>query len=168
MIFYRTAKFPETTRYYPTFEYMFILSKGAPKTVNLIADKRNNCAGQSLKSSTQRKPDGTLEISWAMKTGAVVREFGVRDNVWRFENGFNHSSKDRIAFEHPAIFPESLARDHILSWSNENDIVLDPFCGSGTTPKMARAMGRHWIGIEVNPDYIEICKRRMSQQVLSF
>jgi site-specific DNA-methyltransferase (adenine-specific) len=166
MIFHRVAKFPETTRYYPTFEFMFVLSKGTPKATNLIADKPNNCAGQGLGSSTQRKPDGSMEESWAMRTGARVREFGVRDNVWKFANGFNHSSKDVIAFEHPAIFPESLARDHILSWSNEGDIVLDPFSGSGTTAKMAKHNGRRFIGIEINPEYCEIAEKRLSQQVL--
>jgi site-specific DNA-methyltransferase (adenine-specific) len=69
---------------------------------------------------------------------------------------------------HPAPFPESLARDHILSWSNEGDIVLDPYNGSGTTTKMARAMGRRWIGIEINPDYCRIARKRMAQQVLAF
>jgi DNA modification methylase len=168
MIFHRVAKFPETVRYYPTFEYMFVFSSSSPKTVNLIADKKNNCAGQSLGSSTQRKADGSLEVSWAMKTGASVKDFGVRDNVWKFANGFNHSSTDTIAFEHPAIFPEALARDHILSWSNEGDIVLDPFSGSGTTAKMARLMGRKYIGIEINPEYCELAANRLRQKVLNF
>ena len=166
MIYQRVAKFPETTRYYPTFEYMFVFSKGAPETVNLIADKKNNCAGQSLGAATQRKADGTLEESWAMRTGASVKEYGVRGNVWEYDNGFNHSSKDKVAFNHPAIFPEALARDHILSWSNEGDIVLDPFSGSGTTAKMAKHNGRLYIGIEVNPEYCEIAEKRLEQGVL--
>lgn len=168
MIFHRVAKFPETTRYYPTFEFMFVLSKGAPSTVNLIADRPNNCAGQSLGASTQRKTDGTLEESWAMRTGASVKEFGVRDNVWKFQNGFNHSSKDVVAFEHPAIFPEALARDHILSWSNEGDTVLDCFSGSGTTVKMAKLMGRKAVGIEISEKYCEIAVNRLRQRVLNF
>ena len=166
MIFHRTAKFPETTRYYPTFEYMFVLSNGSPVSVNLIQDRPNNCAGQSLAASTQRKTDGGLEESWAMRNNATVKAFGVRDNVWHFANGFNHSSKDAVAFDHPAIFPESLARDHILSWSNEGDTVLDPFSGSGTTAKMAKHNGRQYIGIEVNPEYCEIAEERLRQGVL--
>ena len=75
---------------------------------------------------------------------------------------------DATGRQHPAIFPEVLARDHILSWSNEGDVVLDPFAGSGTTPKMARLMGRRFIGIEVNPDYCEICRKRLAQQVFEF
>lgn len=166
MIYQRVAKFPETTRYYPTFEFMYVFSKGAPSTVNLIADKKNNCAGQSLAASTQRTADGVREESWAMRTGASVKEFGVRGNVWKFANGFNHSSKDKIAFDHPAIFPEALARDHILSWSSEGDIVLDPFSGSGTTAKMAKHNGRRYIGIEVNPEYCEIAEKRLAQSML--
>ena len=166
MIFHRVAKFPETTRYYPTFEFMFVLSRESPKSINLICDKPNNCAGQSLASSTQRRQDGEMEESWAMRNDARVKDFGVRDNVWKFANGFNHSSKDVVAFDHPAIFPEALARDHILSWSNEGDIVLDPFSGSGTTAKMAKHNGRQYIGIEVNPEYVEISLKRLEQGVL--
>ena len=78
--------------------------------------------------------------------------------------------KDKVDrdFEHPAVFPEKLARDHILSWSNEGDTVLDCFAGSGTTLKMARAMGRRWVGIEINPEYVEICRKRLAQQVFEF
>jgi DNA modification methylase len=166
MIYHRVAKFPETVRYYPTFEYMFVLSKGAPKTVNLICDRKNNCAGQSLGSATQRKVNGEIEESWAMRTGASVKEYGVRDNVWSIQSGFNHSSKDRIAFNHPAIFPESLARDHILTWSDDGDVVLDPFSGSGTTAKMAKHNGRKFIGIEINEDYCRDAIERLRQGVL--
>jgi site-specific DNA-methyltransferase (adenine-specific) len=161
MIYRRNAKFPDKTRYYSTFEFMYVFSKGAPKTVNLIADKKNNCAGQSLASSTERQANGKIRESWAMRTGARVREYGIRGNVWEFANGFNHSSKDRIAFEHPAIFPEALARDHILSWSNKGDIVLDPFSGSGTTAKMAMQTKRRFIGIEVNQEYVELSNTRL-------
>ena len=88
--------------------------------------------------------------------------------MWYIENGGTTSAEDLVAFNHPAIFPEALARDHILSWSNENDIVLDPFSGSGTTAKMAGLMGRKYIGIEINPEYCEIAKNRLRQKVLNF
>ena len=79
----------------------------------------------------------------------VRAEYGGRSNVWDVAAGGSNSASDAAAFNHPAIFPESLARDHILSWSNEGDVVLDPFSGSGTTLKMARLMGRKGIGIEI-------------------
>ena len=69
---------------------------------------------------------------------------------------------------HPAAFPEALARDHILSWSNDGDIVLDPFNGSGTTMKMAKLMGRRGIGIEINESYCEIAANRLRQNVFDF
>jgi site-specific DNA-methyltransferase (adenine-specific) len=92
--------------------------------------------------------------------GKPVNETKVRQNIWAYAVGGGGDGK------HPAPFPEALARDHILSWSNEGDIVLDPFNGSGTTTKMAREMGRRYIGIEVNPEYCEIAKERLRQQIL--
>ena len=88
----------------------------------------------------------------------------MRYNAWDVDPVQSNNERRK----HPAIFPEALARDHILSWSNEGDTVLDPFNGSGTTTKMARAMGRRWIGIEINPDYCRIARKRMAQQVLAF
>ena len=87
-----------------------------------------------------------------------VSDTRLRRAIWRIRNGGDG--------KHPAPFPETLARDHILSWSNEGDIVLDPFSGSGTTAKMAKHNGRHWIGIEVNPEYVEISNNRLAQGVL--
>ena len=96
----------------------------------------------------------------------AVGEFASRFNIWRIPSGFSCSTDDKQAFDHPAIFPEALARDHILSWSNENDVVLDPFNGSGTTTKMAREMGRRYIGIEINETYCEIARKRIQQGLL--
>ena len=84
-----------------------------------------------------------------------------RYNIWHYPIGGGHSATDKIAFEHPAIFPEKLVSDHILSWSNDGDIVLDPFMGSGTTGLVANKLGRHYVGIELNPQYVEIAKRRI-------
>jgi len=168
MIYAKDAcPFPETNRYYPSFEYMLILSKGRPKTANLIADKANNRAGETGGHS-QREKDGTIQAISKRKNGGfhIVKEFGVRRNVWEYSPGYGKSTKDMSVYNHPAIFPEALARDHILSWSNEGDIVLDPFSGSGTTAKMAKHNGRQYIGIEVNPEYVEISLKRLEQGVL--
>ena len=158
-----TCPFPETNRYYPMFEYMFVFSKGKPRTVNLIADKPNKRYGEKVASSTQRQPDGkTVKVS-ANKTDPTrtVKKYGVRGNVWIYSLGFNKSTKDEYAFKHPAIFPEQLAQDHILSWSNEGDVVLDPFIGSGTTAKMALLNNRHFIGFELSEEYCKIANERI-------
>ena len=164
MIYQKDSRpFPETNRYYPSFEYMFVFSKGTPKTVNLIADRPNKTRGQKVASSTQRLPDGkTVKVS-ANKTDPTrtVKKYGVRGNVWKYSPGYNKSTKDKYAYQHLAMFPEQLAQDHILSWSNPGDIVLDPMCGSGTTCKMALKLGRRFLGIDIAEEYCEIARKRV-------
>lgn len=145
-------------RYSQIFEYMFVFSKGKPKTVNLICDKKNKWGGHtSWGKSNYRGSDGSL------KEGKIVKvaEYSPRENIWEYSTGINCSTKDRIAFKHPAIFPEQLAKDHILSWSNEGDTVLDPMCGSGTTIKVANSLKRKAIGIDISEEYLGICKDRL-------
>ncbi len=90
-------------------------------------------------------------------------EFGRRTNIWEYGIGKGQSTKDDVAFQHPAIFPEQLANDHILSWSNENDLIYDPFMGSGTTAKMAILNNRKYIGSEISEDYINIIETRIKE-----
>jgi DNA modification methylase len=153
--------FPETNRYYPNFEFMFVFSKGSPAVVNLIADRQNSQAG-TKNTQTERQQDGSLKPNYALAKGRpnVIKDIGVRWNVWQVKGLPSEGGN------HPAPFPESLARDHILSWSNEGDTVLDPFSGSGTTIKMARLMGRRGVGIEINPEYCAIAVERLRQRVL--
>lgn len=149
---------PHKNRYFNAFEYMFVLSKGNPKTINLLEDKPNKWANHSTFGNvTRREQDGTL----TPKGRKVVKPFGVRTNIWRYNNGKGFSTKDKIAYEHPAIFPEKLAQDHIISWSNEGDIVLDPFCGSGTVAKVASLLNRKWVGIEISSEYCKIANERL-------
>lgn len=159
MIYHKNgAPFPETGRYSQVFEYMFVFSKGTPKTINLLKDKPNRWAGHSnFGEPSKRKKDGDLQ----KVDKFVVAEMGTRYNVWYINNGKGFSSKDDIAFEHPAIFPESLAEDHILSWSEEGDLVLDPMCGSGTTLKMSKLNNRNFVGIDINQEYVELSNRRI-------
>lgn len=165
MIWHRVAAFPESTRYHPAFEYMFIFSKGQPATFNCIADRETSTGGTGGFSRMERQPDGTIRRPSRVWTRS---DTAARLNIWKINAGSGQSAEENFAFKHPAIFPEELARDHIQSWSNENDIVLDPFSGSGTTAKMARLMGRRHIGIEVNPEYCEISRKRLAQQLLNF
>jgi len=154
---------PDVVRYYSIFEYMFVFSKGKPKSINLIADKKNRWAGsRSFGRTSVRNKDGSL----TKKGVCITKEFGIRNNIWRYNVGFGYTTKDDYAFEHPAMFPEQLAKDHILSWSNEGDLVLDPFAGAGTTLKMAKQNNRKYIGFEISEDYVKICLKRLQQNTL--
>lgn len=129
---------PDSNRYTQIFEYMFVFSKGKPKA-NLICDKANKWAGH---------------MDWAGKIKQPVREFGPRVNIWAYVTSMNSTG-------HPAPYPEELARDHILTWSNEGDTVYDPFMGSGTTAKMAILNKRHYIGSEISPNYCKLANARV-------
>lgn len=148
---------PHKNRYFNSFEYQFILSKGKPKTVNLLKDRPNKCAGTSSGTVTKREKDGSLTTKKSIK----ISDFGVRTNVWTYDVGNNKTTKDKFAFKHPAMFPEKLAEDHILSWSNENDLVFDPFMGANTTGKMALLNNRRFIGVEKVEEYFNIAEKRI-------
>lgn len=154
-----SISFPDTNRYYQTFEYMFVFSKGKPKTTNLLMDRENKWAdGKKVILGRERQSDGTLVKK---RKGNLLKPFGVRFNIWKYSTGKNKTTKDTIAYEHPAIFPEKLAQDHIQSWSNENDVILDPMCGSGTTLKQAYLNNRKFIGIDYSSEYVELSQRRL-------
>ena len=157
--------FPDKTRYYNVFEYMFIFSKGKPKSFNPICDRKNKCGGKKIQSTTLRQPDGSLKKTSAEinKTGRMIKEYGSRFNVWRISPGKGKSTLDEYAFAHPAIFPEQLANDHIISWSNPGDTVFDCFMGSGTTGKMAAINNRNFIGIELDQGYFSIAEKRIAE-----
>lgn len=143
---------PFPNRYHQVFEYMFILSKGKPKTFNGIEDRKNKYGGAKVKP-TIREANGEL-FSRKEKT---VAEYGKRFNVWQI------TEEKRNKSGHPAPFPEQLANDHIISWSNPEDVVFDPFMGSGTTGKMALLNSRNFIGIELDKDYFTIAENRIKQ-----
>jgi len=151
--------FPPSNRYFNVFEYMFIFSKGTPNTTNLIKVKT---IGKKHKSSTQRNADGSCsDMKYEMG-----KDERVKDNVWIYDVGYGKSSSDKSVFQHPATFPEKLAKEHILSWSNESNIILDPFSGSGTTALACKNLGRKFIGIEISPKYCKIAEERLRQEVL--
>ena len=137
----------KSNRYSSIFEYMFVFSKGKPKTINLIKDKPNKWAGHKDFSGKLKNP---------------VPDFSPRNNIWKYTTSFNDKTG------HPAVFPEQLALDHILSWSNENDTVLDCFLGSGTTGKMAKQLNRNFIGIEISQEYLDIAKERINKMSSDF
>ena len=154
-----SISFPETNRYSQIFEYMFVLSKGKPKTVNIIKDRKNlHYNGRKKITGGERQVEGDLK---RRRKGNLLKEFGARFNIWRVSAGHNKSTTDKIAFKHPAIFPEKLCRDHILTWSDDGDLVYDPFMGSGTTAKMAKLHNRNYLGSEISSEYCKIIDERL-------
>ena len=152
-------------RYSQLFEYMFVLSKDSkPKTANLICDKPNKWAGWQpwgKSGGTMRSKDGKL----VERQQKPTPDFSPRNNIWKYNTGKGYTTKDDFAFEHPAMYPELLAKDHILSWSNENDLVLDPFMGAGTTAVISKDSNRNFIGFEIDKTYYNIAQRRLKDHV---
>ena len=150
-------------RYSQVFEYMFILSKNdKPKTANLLCDKPNRWAGYThFGKGSIRTKDGEL----VERNIKPIPEFSPRNNIWKYNTGRNYSSKDAAAFEHPAIYPEQLVKDHILTWCSEVDLVLDAFMGSGTTAVICKDNNRNYLGYEIDEKYYNVCLRRLKEHV---
>lgn len=158
MIFRRHTKPLTHNRYEQEFEYMFVFSKGKPKCCNHIRVKTLHC-GKKCDRMTQRHRDQN-GIPSKHNGEWVVGDAKIKGNIWSYSVG-NQKMGDKIAHKHPAIFPEQLVNDHIVSWSNEGDLVFDPFMGSGTTAKMALKNNRQFIGSEISKEYCDIAKERI-------
>lgn len=137
--------------YIQSFEYMFVFSKGKPKAINIIRD-RENVRGGKINNNTAR-----LDLNGNRKeqNAVIAEKHGRRFNIWKY----GHTG---VKSGHPAVFPDKLANDHILSWSNKSDTILDPFTGSGTTPKMAKLTNRNFIGFELSKEYCDIANNRIA------
>lgn len=157
MIWEKTAIFPHhvnAKRYKQQFEYMFVLTKGTIKTHNPISDVPNKSAGKVINIKCKIKTENNGKYNGKTKT-IESSAYRMRSNVWK---------ESQVGVEgHPAPFPEKLVQDHIISWSNEGDTVLDCFLGSGTTGKVAKQLNRQFIGIEISPEYLEIAKKRINE-----
>lgn len=170
MMWVKTNPMPviNQSRYTPKMEFMFILSKGKPKTFNPLKRACKN-AGKEY-NSTAKDMDGE---GGRHELHYNVNKTMIDYNVWEMAVAQNRNEieieKDgKIEkIKHPAVFPYELPYKHILSWSNEGDVILDPFVGSGTTAIAARDLNRHYIGIEKNAEYCEICKRRLSGEIVN-
>lgn len=157
MIYHKNNPTPmRANRYQQCFEYMFVFSKGKPKTFNPIMTEKKYIENRKVKH--YNKNQNGEQISHEYKSTSDMK---VINNIWTYNVGLHHSSKDRIAFKHPAVFPEQLAEDHIVSWTNEGDLVFDPFAGSGTTLKMAMLNNRKFLGFEISDEYVELSKQRL-------
>jgi DNA modification methylase len=144
-------------RYEQKFEFMFVLSVGRPRVFNGL--KQSAITAGTFRNRGYGNKSGVEIINGSDKPGirTQVKPEKLIGNVWHYSTGKNGRSI------HPAPFPEPLAHDHILSWSNTGDIVLDPFMGSGTTARVATLLGRHYIGFEISADYCEIARGRIAE-----
>ena len=148
----------KSNRYSSIFEYMFVFSKGKITTANLIKDRHNTCFRVGFGVNTERLKDGNMKNRG--KRLEVRDEFSYRNNIWRM----NTSSQENPckSIKNPATFPEQMANYHILTWSNEGDLVLDPFLGSGTTGKMAIMNNRNFIGVDCSEEYVDLSIDRIT------
>jgi site-specific DNA-methyltransferase (adenine-specific) len=145
------------TRYAPVFEYMFVFSKGKLKTFNPLKDRPNKSFGMKHSGNIRQRDGSSKPLA---NIGKVIPEYGQRFNIWDCSASGRNKS-----YGHPAVFPEQLAKDHIISWSNEGDVVFDPMCGSGTTLLMAKETNRQYIGIDIAEEYVELSRNRLEKLV---
>ena len=151
----KNTPFTRSNGYTNAWEFMLVLCKDdAPKTFNPLKVP-------TVRHGEELVPHNKLPDGINKKRKAMLKSEKTRTNIWAYAVGRGGTTNDHIAFQHPAVFPEKLAEDHILSWSNRGDIVLDPMCGSGTTCKMALVNRRRYIGIDTSPEYISICQERL-------
>jgi site-specific DNA-methyltransferase (adenine-specific) len=150
----KNTPFMRSNAYTNCYEFMFVFTKGSPKTFNPI---KESTVRQGIEMMPYNKgADGVNK-----KTAGKLNATKSRNNIWEYAVGYGGTTSDKIAFQHPAVFPEKLAEDHILSWTNKGDIVFDPMSGSGTTCKMAKKNNRQYIGADISPNYVEISNIRL-------
>ena len=156
----KNTPFTRSNAYTNAYEMMFVLAKGKPATFNPLKEPTQRNGYEML--THNKLPDGINK----KKLGKLNKE-KTRTNIWSYAVGLGGTTRDKVAFEHPAVFPEKLALDHILSWSEPSDLVLDPMCGSGTTGKMALLHGRRFVGIDISAEYVDIARRRLEESGLA-
>ena len=152
IIWKKTNPIPQLKRshYQHSYEFMFVFSKGFPKTFNPIL-VNCSCAGKQLSSgkvASKNKKRKSKSIT--------VNEQKIASDIWEFPICHNDTN-------HPAVFPLELPLLHIKSWTNENDTVLDPFMGSGTTGIACKMLNRNFIGIELDENYFKTAKERIER-----
>lgn len=143
---------PKCNRYYQEFEYMFVFSKWKVDKCNYIREECKHFWWRAWAYWRKQNWELRLDRKETNKTRRIS-ETKIKANIWDYSN-VNKTG-------HPAPFPEKLAEDHILSWSNPWDLILDPFAWSWTTLKMAKKNWRNYVWIEISEEYIEIIKKRL-------
>lgn len=150
----KNTPFMRTNGYTNCFEFMLVFSKGSPRKFNPLKVRTARQGYEMLPFN--KGPDGINK-----KILGELKPEKTMTNIWEYAVGLHGTTSDKIAFEHPAVFPEKLAEDHILSWTNREDVVFDPMCGSGTTCKMAIKNSRFYIGCDISREYVELTKKRI-------
>ena len=154
----KNTPFSRKNAYTNCYEFVFVCSKGAPYAFNPLRVPVLDSSKYKVRSK-RRNTDGSMSD----KVRETFNTEKIRTNIWSYAVGLHGTTNDKMAFEHPALFPEKLAADHIVSWSNPGDLVVDPMCGASTTGKMALMNDRRYVGIDVSEEYIEISRRRLTE-----
>lgn len=152
----KNTPFMRSNAYTNCYEFMFVFSKGKPNTFSPLTEKT---VRQGFEMVVYNKGADAVNN----KTLKELKAEKTKTNIWDYAVGMGGSTSDKDAFKHPAIFPEKLAEDHIVSWSKEGDIIFDPMCGSGTTLKMAKKHNRLYIGCDISAEYVDIAKKRLKR-----
>lgn len=150
---------PNANRYASNYDYVYVFSKGRPRFVHIIRDRRNRLFGAIKNNRLIRKANGTARLACGGEY--TIAKWGFRSNIWSYATGGTNTATDRVSAEHPARMGEPLAEDLIISFSKPGDLVFDPFAGAGTTLKMALLNQRQWLGVEIFDEYVEIIEERM-------
>lgn len=151
----KNTPFMRSNAYTNAFEFMFVFSKQKVKTFHALKEP-------TVRSGFEMMPFNKLSDGINKKVLKELKKEKTRTNIWAYAVGLGGSTNDKFAFKHPAVFPEKLAEDHILSWTKEGDLVFDPMVGSGTTCKMALLNNRNFLGCDISSEYIEIARKRIS------
>ena len=154
----KNTPFMRSNAYTNCFEFMFVFCKGSPNTFNPLKTK-------SARSGYEMLVFGKGADAINRKTMGYLKPEKTLTNIWEYAVGLGGTTNDKVAFKHPAVFPEKLAQDHILSWTKEGDVVFDPMCGSGTTCKMALKNKRKYIGCDISDEYCQIAKQRIQSHL---
>ena len=150
----KNTPFMRSNAYTNCYEFMFVFSKGSPNTFNPIQEP-------TVRKGMEKMPANKGADGINKKVLSKLNEFKSRNNIWEYAVGLGGTTRDKVAFKHPAVFPEKLAHDHIMSWTNEGDLVFDPMAGSGTTLKMAKISNRKYFGCDISTEYVEIARERL-------
>lgn len=150
----KNTPFMRSNAYTNCFEFMFVFAKDSVNTFNPLKEK-------TVRNGFEKVPYNKGPDAVNKKVLKELKKEKNLTNIWEYAVGLHGTTSDKIAFKHPAVFPEKLAEDHIISWTNEGDIVFDPMCGSGTTCKMAFLNKRNYLGCDISDEYVEIAKERI-------